>query len=35
MTLVQRDKQRRDNARTVIEARKKRRKALVESLLSK
>jgi hypothetical protein len=33
MTLVQRDKQRRVKARKVIEARKKRRKVLVESLL--
>ncbi len=34
MTLAQRDKQRKQKARSVIEARKKRRKALVESLLS-
>jgi hypothetical protein len=33
MTLAQRDKERREKARIVIEARKKRRKALVESLL--
>jgi len=33
VTLAQRDKERRKKARTVIEARKKRRKALVESLL--
>jgi|LWDU01.1.fsa_nt_gi hypothetical protein len=33
MTLGQRDKQRREKARTVIEARKKRREALVKSLL--
>ncbi len=33
MTSGQRDKQRREKARAVIEARKKRRKALVESLL--
>lgn len=33
MTLIQRDKQRRERVRTVIEARKKCRKALVESLL--
>jgi len=33
MTSGQRDKRRREKARLVIEARKKRRKALVESLL--
>jgi len=33
MTSGQRDKQRREKARSVIEARKERRKALVESLL--
>jgi hypothetical protein len=33
MTSGQRDKERKQQARAVIEARKKRRKALVESLL--
>ena len=35
MTLGQRDKLRREKARTVINARKKRREALVKQLMSK